>query len=206
MWWMPSTFGRSRSVEQGKLRGLSGLSGLSRNTNTRLTLTVHLLGPLGGKTPCWVRAARLHYSHAAFEVDNKLWDQPCRGRCCVRNADDWLSRKVWVVPRKYAAFRVTAWVDWPIMTQAVESLEGKRGIPLLIALRWLHLWPLPVWNCVSSVRTMLNAMGLPTRAETPDALFNYLRLCTDIAPAIPRLAPSVEQIAGGSSLADSGTD
>ncbi len=196
-------------MEWGKLKGLrrlDGLSGLPRNTNTRLTLIVHLLGPLKGKTPVWVRASRLRYTHTAFEVDNKLWDQPYKGRCRCLNADEWCAAKLWVVPRDYAAFQITAWVDWPVVTNAVESLEDRRGRPLLIALRWLHLWPLPVWNCVSSVTTMLNAMGLSTRAETPDELFNYLQLCTTIAPSVSRLAPSVEQIAGGPSLLSDGKD
>lgn len=173
----------------------SGISGLSRNTTQRLSIIVHLLGPLKGKTPWWGRISGLHYTHTAFEVDGKLWDQPITDVCLCYEADDWCRRKMWTVPRDYTAFRVTAWVNGPHVTQEVESLEGRHGQRVRTMLRYLHLWPTKTWNCVSSVVVVLRAMGFETSAETPDELFRFLQLSVSIPASFPRMGTSVEQIA-----------
>lgn len=161
----------------------------------RLSLIVHLLGPLKGKTPWWSRASGLHYTHTAFEVDGKLWDQPIDDLCYCYNADEWCREKLWTVPREYAAFRITTWVDGPHVTKAVERLEGRHGQKVRTLMRYLHLWPMKAWNCVSSVVIMLDAMGFETSAETPDELHRFLQLSVSIPASISRMGPSIEQIA-----------
>lgn len=170
----------------------SGISGLSRNTTHRLSVIIHLLGPLKGKTPWWGRISGLHYTHTAFEVNGKLWDQTIDDVCRCYNADEWCREKMWTIPRECAAFRVTAWVNGAHVAHEVESLEGRHGQKVRTMLRYFHLWPTITWNCVSSVVVVLRSMGLEISAETPDELYRFLQLS---AASIPGMGTSVKQIA-----------
>ena len=181
--------------KKSRLRRIAGRSGLPRNTTLRLSLIIHLLGPLKGKTPWWSRVSSLQYTHTAFELEGRMWDQAIDSVCLVYNADEWCREKVWTVPRRYAAFRVTTWVDWPHVVKAVESLEGRHGQRVRTLLRYLKLWPVPSWNCVSSVVIVLEAMGFETTSETPDELHRFLQLSVEIPTTVSGMGPSVEQIA-----------
>ena len=193
---------------------LDGISGLSRNMPSTVTLKVYFLGPIAGKTPLWIRMARLRFSHIAFALGNKLWDQPFNDYCHVYDEADWLAKKRLADDREHAVFTVTGRMDWWSVNDTLRELEGVRSIPFLIALRWLVLWPAPVRNCVTPVRMMLNNMGLDMRRsyalekeETPDGIYKALRQAAQgFGHALYRLDTCVTQVAGGSIRPDPSPD
>ncbi len=181
------------------MTNLDGISGLSRNTPSTVTLTVYFLGPIAGKTPLWIRLARLRYSHIAFAIGGKLWDQPFNDYCHVYDEAEWLVEKRKTGNRSYAAFTVRGELDWSVAEDAVNGLAGVRSIPPLIALRWLHLWPRPVRNCVTPVRTLLNIMGHFTDEETCDGIYKSLRFAAKACcVGLYGLDPRVVHVAAGS--------
>lgn len=186
---------------------LDGISGLSRNMPSTVTLKVYFLGPTAGKTPLWIRMARLRFSHIAFALGNKLWDQPFNDYCHVYDEADWLAKKRLFDDREHAVFTVTGKLDWWTAYDTLRELEGVRSIPFLIALRWLGLWPAPVRNCVTPVRMMLNNMGLDMKEETPDGIYKDLRQAAqEFSHPLFRLDPRVTQVAAGPLRSDFGSN
>ncbi len=155
------------------LRGQSG-----RTANLRpIIVAVHGFAPVPGKTPRWWRVCRPRWSHIALAIGEPIpmiWDQPFRGVGQCYHADSFISDKA--LPGRHAIVLVIEVDDHDpeALYTAFRQIEGRKGQPIRTILRYLHLWPRPAWNCASPVRIVLNALDIPVRGETPDALISEL--------------------------------
>ncbi len=141
-----------------------------------MLVEVLFIKPSRAKTPWWVRRAKLKYSHVVLSMGGVTWDQPWDGTAEAYDTDEWI-RDHDVIKRGFTRVDVTyADHDPWLWIAACKRCEGRRCQRLRSALRWLHLWPRPAWNCTSPVRVLLKALDHdePLTGETPDAILREL--------------------------------
>lgn len=124
----------------------------------------------GPRTPKWCR--RFGFSHVVICFGDIVWDQPIKGEGKLYQKSYYLERKL--KNRVFTAFSVPGEINPAEMLATLRRLEGRKGQRLRSILRYLHLWPVPAWNCTSPVREILNTMGWPVTKETPDGLIEEL--------------------------------
>lgn len=157
----------------GKLESQRNLSPLT------LTLSVVFYGPCS-KTPWWWRLCRPRWSHVSLRIEDRVWDQPFVGVGATYRYDDFCADKYEAGRRiAYVVLTVGDDTDLRSMFSAFRQIEHRRSQPILSVLRFLKLWPRPVWNCTSPVRLVLHSLGIPVTGETPDVLASELNRMAD---------------------------
>jgi len=161
-------------------------SGQMRKEPRPVVITILALEPDPEKTPWWTRKAKLDYSHIVLAIGNVIWDQPWKGTACAYDALVWVldhgvkeresSPPSWLARGFH---RVDVSLDdhdpWAFLA-ACKKIEGRRSQRWRTILRFLHLWPVPAWNCTSPVREIMRALDPehPLHGETPDAIIKEL--------------------------------
>jgi hypothetical protein len=142
-----------------------------------LCVTILALEPLKGKTPWWVRRAKLEYSHIVVCIADTIWDQPWKGTAAAYDALIWLDDHS-IEERDWQRIDVVVEDHDPwAFIAACKKIEGRRSQRVRTVLRHMKLWPKPAWNCVSPVIEIINALHPdhpPMTGETPDAIIAQL--------------------------------
>ena len=139
---------------------------------TGLSIVLHAFGPAEGATPWWVRRSGLYFTHITIEIGGYVLDQPRWGHPSCHEVLPFLQEKAAQGKRIYYRMEFTVWTDIPAsaIEEACRYSEAQRSNGFTTALRWLRLWPWPVWNCCSPSKRILKEIGVELRGETPDAI------------------------------------
>jgi hypothetical protein len=125
------------------------------------------------RTPLWARLSRLTFTHIVLVMGGWVWSQGWRGKGVCKPLEQWLQEAG--EAREFVEVGLIFSDHDPVaLSDALDRSAGRRTQRLRACLRFLRLWPRPVWQCTSPVREVLAALDHPVEGETPDAIIEDL--------------------------------